>query len=159
VSTQQVNLYKMFNKKLLILLFFLAVVYILIVLGISAQQGKLSTVPLYDDCTYFRDAGKFLYEIKDKNNFLSAFKNTHIHSPYCFLISLVALFFSNYETSIIYFSNLIPVFLGLLGCLFCISKLSFFQISLLLIWALSTPIFIIAGAEFRPDPLWGFLLA
>lgn len=71
----------------------------------------------------------------------------------------MALFYSNYETSIIYFSNLIPVFLGLLGCLFCISKLSFFQISLLLIWALSTPIFIIAGAEFRPDPLWGFLLA
>jgi len=127
----------------------------------SQQNGRLASVPFYDECTYFYSSASIVDSIT-KNGFSDTilnFSNLPLHSPYCVVLSSIILFFSDYNTEYIYYSGIIVILLCVGMLLYAIRTESYVIKFLLVACSLLWPVCTIAACEFRPDSLWGISLA
>lgn len=131
----------------------------------SAESGRLSTAPAYDDAVYFRDAAIILREVRAGGlggacEFIGEWakdpsKTSLLHSPYSALMATAAFGAFGPAPIAAYASNgvVVAFFVGGLGWILRRLPPGVWLLSIGIF--LSLPFASMAVAEFRPDLLWG----
>ena len=125
----------------------------------SKVNGRLSSSPNYDDCTYCLEGAILLKDVKEEGvhgffEYLNEPGPNGFHSPYSIILAAVSYaLFGPYETSPYYGDALLVIiYLACLGWIFRSLPTPAWMLALALFL---TPPFITMGVvEFRPDIAW-----
>lgn len=124
-------------------------------LDFSVNHGRLSAVPLYDDCVYLLKSALLVENFRE-GRFAEGIPD-EIHSPFSVLLAAGAYLVLGYEDFAPYAANGLIVFLYLLFLVQLWRAMPLSALTPLLLLFLCLPIVALAVLEFRPDIAWGIL--
>ncbi len=138
------------------LLIVLSVGFPLTAVSFSKEQGRLSGVPLYDDCVYFLKSATMVEHFR-QGRFVEGMP-APLHSPFSVLLAGGAFAVFGHEDFAPYLANSVILFVFLVLLLLFLRPVSFAALVPLLIFFLCLPFAGLAVLEFRPDLAWGILV-
>lgn len=126
----------------------------------SKSHGRLSSVPLYDDVTYFFQGATLLHSFEKQgsgglNEFLLRYG---LHTPFSTGLAAVSYQIFGRNDSSPYYGNAIVILLYLSGVTWFLRRLPFTDWICCLVLFLAPPIATMAIVEFRPDIGWAFVI-
>jgi hypothetical protein len=125
-------------------------------LDFSATHGKLTAVPIYDDCVYLLKSALLVENFRD-GRFVEGMPSP-IHSAFSVLLGSAAYALLGYQDYAPYAANGLIVLIYLLFLVQIWNRLPLAALVPLLIFYLCFPIVGMAVLEFRPDFAWGFFV-
>lgn len=138
------------------LLIVLSVGFTLTAVGFSKEHGRLSGVPLYDDCVYFLKSATMVEHFR-QGRFVEGMP-APLHSPFSVLLAGGAFAIFGHEDFAPYLANSVILFVFLVLLVLFLRPVSFAGLVPMLIFFLCLPFAGLAVLEFRPDLAWGILV-
>jgi hypothetical protein len=126
----------------------------------SHEQGRLSSVPIYDDAVYFLSGTQILEAFRSDgwSGVSAAIRTNGLHAPFSTALASIAYATAGYHDAAPYAWNgvVVALYLGLLASLLWSIPLAARLV--LLAFYLTIPFATMAVVEFRPDLCWSVLV-